>query len=343
MEQAHGHEQGGEQLGVAIVAYRSADIIADCLTSLAASHDARLRIVVLDNASDDATVERIREWAAAQPEGYTFAEGAVGEIACARADLTLLRSAVNGGFAYGTNRCLEVLLADPALQLFWLVNPDARARPDTARHYLDAGADGAFALMGGRTVFAGQPQIVQTDGGRVSLWTGKCTSVNWGRPAAQAQVPAAATLDYITGANCVASRRFIDHAGLMREEYFLYYEEVDWALRRGDLPLRVVPQAVVEHLGGTAIGSAGIGRGPSAFSAYFSFRNRIRFLRRFNPWAVPLGLGSVVLKALHWLAQRAPGAAGAALAGALGLAPPASVRAILSPEALARALAPPAR
>ena len=245
----------------------------------------------------------------------------------------MLRAPVNGGFAYATNRALEVLLADPALDLFWVLNPDARAAPDAAAHYARAGADGNFALMGGRTLFAAHDNLVQTDGGRVSRFTGLCSSVNWNVPLAEAPLPDAASLDFITGANLVASRRFCDQAGLMREDYFLYYEEVDWAQRRGDLPLRFVPEAVVTHHGGTSIGTGSVGRRPSPFANYFNHRGRMRFMLRFNPLMLPVGVAYGMAKAAQLLLLGAGDEARALLAGMFGLGPPAQVRATLSPDA----------
>jgi len=331
-------------LGVAIVTFQSAQIIGDCLSSLAASQSVRFKAVVLDNASTDDTLAVIRKWAAAQPAGFRYEEAELGAITTPRADLTVLRSPVNGGFAYGTNCCLKLLLTDPALGMFWLLNPDARPRPDTARHYVAAAREGPFGLLGGRTVFADNPHIIQTDGGRVSRWTGTCTSVNGGADVAQVVMPQPATLDYCTGANMVASRLFVEQCGLMPEDYFLLYEEVDWAMRRGDLSLRVVPQAVVEHLGGTSIGTGIRGRRSSPFAQYFSFRNRMRFLRRFSPASVPLGIAYGLLKAVQLLAvYRAPDEAWAVVAGSVGLGPPASVRARLDPAAQALAFGPAAR
>ena len=334
----------GPVMGVAIVTFQSAEIVGDCLASLAASLSARFKVVVLDNASSDGTLAAIRNWANTQPAGFTFEEAELGSISEARADLTVLRSPVNGGFAYGTNHCLKLLLADPALDLFWLLNPDARARPDAARHYIAAASEGPFGLLGGRTVFADDPHIIQTDGGRVSRWTGTCTSVNRGEDAAQVAMPEADTLDYCTGANMVVSRLFVDRCGLMPEDYFLFYEEVEWALRRGNLALRVVPLAIVEHLGGTSIGTGIVGRRSSPFAQYFSFRGRVRFLRRCFPASVPLGIVYGLLKAAQLLTvNRAPVEAWAVLAGSLGLAPPASVRRRLDPAAQALAFGRTAR
>ncbi|QIG54015.1 glycosyltransferase family 2 protein [Altererythrobacter sp. BO-6] len=317
-------------IGVAITTYCAAGFIGRCLASLRASQGVRLKVVVVDNCSPDMTCEAIRAWAAEHLGDGEFAEGTEGMTT---AWLTLLRAPVNGGFARGTNMALRVLLADPGIALFWLLNPDCEVNPGAALAYARAGADGNFALMGGRTVFAGRPGTIQSDGGRVSRLTGRCVSVNARADAALAPPPDAATLDYFTGANCVASRRFVETCGLLPEEYFLFYEEVDWALRRGSLPLRYVPGAVVRHVGGSAIGTGTIERRSSPLAAYFSFRNRIRFVRRWNPLAQPLALASglahpVRLAAVGDLAQ-----AHATLAGVLQFTPPHAVRQLIASEA----------
>ena len=43
------------------------------------------------------------------------------------------------------------------------------------------------------------------------------------------------SMSYVSGASFYATRDFIKTVGLMREEYFLYCEDVDWCLRRRNL------------------------------------------------------------------------------------------------------------
>jgi GT2 family glycosyltransferase len=38
-------------------------------------------------------------------------------------------------------------------------------------------------------------------------------------------------VDYAIGASLLASREFVEDVGLMNEEYFLYYEELDWSIQ----------------------------------------------------------------------------------------------------------------
>lgn len=328
-------------LGVAIVTFHSSDVIGACLDSLFASQGVALRVAVTDNASGDDTLAVIRAWAeeqGARDPAFSFAELPASAAAHPAAMLTLLRSDFNGGYGYGVNAGLRLLMGDPALSLFWVLNPDCVVPPGTAAAYVRAGADGAFALMSGRTVYCEEPDRIQSDGGRVSRWTGVCSSVNTGLARVGTARPDAATIDYFTGGNVVASRRFIERAGPMPEGYFLYYEEVDWAMRRGDLPLRLAEDALVQHHVGTAIGSGTDSRRASPLSNYFNFRNRIRFLRRHRPWAIPFGLAHAVAKAGQLALQGAPAEAKAALAGSFGLPPPTAVRARIAPGR-ARALA----
>lgn len=321
-------------IGVAIVTFNSADVILDCLDSLFASRDAVLRVVVTDNCSSDETVPLIRDWAQRRTEAdeaFSFAEVDTANRAAPSAALTLLRSDFNGGYAHGVNAGLSLLLRAHELGLFWILNPDCEATPEAAARYLDHGADGKFALMCGRTLYREPPGLIQTDGGRVNRWTGVCSSVNAGRAPDLTAMPDVASIDFVTGANLVASRPFIECAGLMSEDYFLYYEEVDWAFRRGDLPLRLVEDVIVYHHGGTSIGSGTASRRASPFAWYFNTRNRIRFLRRHRPLAVPFALAHALAKAGQLLLQRAPAEAHAVLCGALSLPPPAAVRSRIAP------------
>ena len=321
-------------LGVAIVAFHSADVILPCLDSLFASRGVMLRVVVTDNASDDETVALLRDWASRRVAGdaaFSFVELPADTLEQPTATLTLLRSECNGGYAFGVNAGLRLLLRDPALALFWVLNPDCVVPPETAARYAECGADGNFALMSGRTIYCEAPALIQTDGGRVNRWTGVCSSVNAGLPPAGTPLPDPATLDFMTGGNLVASRRFIARAGLMTEDYFLYYEEVEWAFRRGDLPLRIAEGALVRHHGGTAIGSGTASRRATPFANYFNTRNRLRFLRRNRPWAIPFGLTHAVAKAGQLALAGAGAEAQAVLAGAFDRPPPTAIRDRVAP------------
>jgi GT2 family glycosyltransferase len=131
----------------------------------------------------------------------------------------------------------------------------------------------------------------------------------------------------------VASRQFIEMVGPLREDYFLYYEEVDWAFRRGGLPLRTCPEAVVHHHGGTSIGTGDINRRASAFANYFNFRNRLRFLARFAWPALPVAYVYSMAQIARLVLTGSGREAVGALRGLHQLRPPREVADRIAPEA----------
>jgi GT2 family glycosyltransferase len=345
-------------IGVVIVTYNSEDVILGCLRSLMAA-PVPLRIVVVDNASDDATCPRLRAWAAGRqpvdlPPGLPFvlpappacvplAEGTARDLPAVAAPgtVSLLHSGANRGFAGGVNLGLAQLARDPSITHFWVLNPDSVVPPESVVALAaDLATGGAFALLGGRVNYLEQPDRIQVDGGTLNRLTGVTGNIHLHRRHADTPPPDVAQIDFIMGASMVASRAFYDAVGPMREDYFLYYEEVDWALRRGALPLRYCPGLVVYHWAGASIGSPAPGRRASAFSLYFKHRSRMMFLRRFQPWSMPVGLLYALAKAAQIAGQGDRAGAGALLRGAFGLAPPRAVQARLDRAGPPRAQTP---
>ncbi len=335
-EQDETTETAKTPISVIVVTYCSEDIIEACLDSLLASSGASLRVAVCDNASPDESAALVVQWA--KRRGVSFSETEAGARAPVDGDLpwlTLLRVPSNLGFAGGVNVGLTWFLSRPEIGLFWVLNPDSVVEPGTAAAYVrHAEEAGPFALMGGRTQYLEPPGYVQSDGGRIRRWTGGvCYNVNQGLLPAEATPPAAESLDFLSGANVVASRAFIQAAGLLQEDYFLYYEEVDWAFRRGALPLVTCPEAVVHHHGGTTIGSGSITRLGSAFANYFNFRNRMRFVARFAWPMLPAAYVYSMLQIFKLLLAGGGRPAAGAVRGLHQLPPPREVADRIAPDA----------
>lgn len=328
-------------IGVIIVAFQSADVIGECVASLLASQGAELRVVVADNFCTDDSVAVVR--AAAAAAGVAYAEYPAAQAAGLAfeqiAPVTVLRGSANRGYGGGCNMGLQALIPHREFDLFWILNPDCVVMPDTAAAYRRAAdAGGVFGLMGGRTLYREAPHRVQSDGGRVRRWTGIGVNVNSGQLPDAVTMPDPATLNFISGANMVASRAFVDQVGLMAEDYFLYYEELDWAARRGDLPFRLCAEAIVHHHGGTTIGSGTLSRAAGPFANYFTYRNRFRFVMRFMPAMLPFSwVWSMAVAVRMLLRGEGWARAEAAVRGFHQLPPSAAVRERLSPAAAALA------
>lgn len=326
--------QGPAPMAVVIVTYNSADVIEDCLDSLLASEGADLRVIVVDNKSPDNSIETVVTWASRN--GLDINDVEVGSAQAPRSELpwlTLLRSPLNKGFAGGVNEGLRWALPHKEIDLFWILNPDCMVEPQTARAFVDCAArSGEFSLMGGRVVYPPPVGLIQSDGGRIKVW-GACYSVNQGLSEVDAVTPDLASLDFIAGANMVASRPFIETKGMMREDYFLYYEEVDWAERRGSLPLAWCKEGRIAHHVGTSIGSGSHGRKASPLSEYFNNRNRMWFVWRHRRSATLAAFAGSLARGVKMSLKGDTKAAWSAILGACLLPPPRDVADKIAPEA----------
>ncbi|MGL4489887.1 MAG: glycosyltransferase family 2 protein [Rhizobiaceae bacterium] len=329
--------------GVVIVTFNSSDVILDCLESLLAAENVRLAIVVVDNASTDGTPGLLRDWAAGRLNWQPPDDLPLPLEPCAKPvkindqpviaeshTLALLQTGLNGGFAFGVNSGLAALAKLACIDRFWVLNPDSIVPSMVPLALATAsGSSGDFSLMGGRLLYLETPEKIQMDGGYIDWRTGVTKNVNQYAPANSAP-PDASSFDFITGASMVVSRRFYETVGPMQEDYFLYYEEVDWALRRGEMPLAYCPDAVVYHRAGTSIGSASATRKASPLSLYFKHRARIMFLRRFSPLSLPLGFAFSLAKAGQLVLQRDLEGAVALMRGSLRLSSPIPIPNVLS-------------
>lgn len=81
---------------------------------------------------------------------------------------------------------------------------------------------------------------------------------------------------YAHGAAMMIPRRVLDEVGPMSEDFFLYYEELDWCerIRRAGWQVWMQPQAHVFHKESLTVGKLG------TLKTFYLTRNRILFMRR---------------------------------------------------------------
>jgi len=108
-------------------------------------------------------------------------------------------------------------------------------------------------------------------------------------------------MNYVEGASMLVSRQFLDEVGLLCEDYFLYFEEADWAIRaKGRFSLGYAPLSIVYHKVGGSIGTSSNPATMSYTSDYFNIHNRLQFTRRFYLAALPtvwlVIVGSLLLR-----------------------------------------------
>jgi N-acetylglucosaminyl-diphospho-decaprenol L-rhamnosyltransferase len=222
-------------IGIVVVTYNSGEVIDGCLDACRqAAPDAR--VVVVDNASADDTVERVKRWSAVE----------------------LIANPANRGFAGGVNQGVAALDCPAVL----ILNPDTR--PVAGLQELEQSvANKDVGAAAGRLIgFDSQQQhgfniralpsamtLVFEVLGVNRLWPSN--PVN--RRYRQRTPETGADVEQPAGAFLMLKRSAWVELGGFDESFFpIWFEDVDYCKRLRDYGFRVrfVPEAVARHQGG---------------------------------------------------------------------------------------------
>jgi GT2 family glycosyltransferase len=240
--------------------------------------------------------------------------------------LVFIDAGRNRGFAGGVNIGVRFALTNAAVRYVWVLNNDTIVAPDCLSRMVRRMADSpAAGMCGSRILYYYQSDRVQVLGGaRFRPWRGTSSLIGSLRSAAEAVDPQEVerSLDHLSGASMLVARKFLEDVGLMDEGYFLYFEEMDWAMRgKGRYRLAYADDAVVYHKEGASIGSSHQRAKSSALSSFFMVRSRLRFTRRFYPWALPSVVAFSALLALRALVEGQREQAKAMWSALIGVSP----------------------
>ncbi len=223
-------------LSIVVVSYNVRDLLAQCLLSLdgQAQHLAT-EIFVVDNASHDGSAAMVRE---KFPRAH------------------LIENAENRGFAAANNQAFPLTRGRYVLML----NPDTQVKPgalETLVQFMDAHSQAG--ACGGK-LFYGDGSLQQSAfrfPTLAQIWL-DFFPVNWrltnsrlnGRyPRAWYDAVRPFAIDHPLGADFLVRRETAVQVGWLDDQFFIYCEEIDWAMRikRAGWQIWCVPQAEIIH------------------------------------------------------------------------------------------------
>ncbi len=255
----------------------------NCISSVLLSDYPHFEIAIVDNASIDDSVVRIR---AAYP---TMA------LICAHENL---------GYAAGNRLALDYAQKQDA-DLFWILNNDCTVEHDTLSLLVESFRQHGAALYGSTPLLTagdvtrpglksyglnrnGQPDLTN-----VLPWN-KMTLEQYQSVVKEQRVA------NLNGASLLIPLAIIKTYGFLNERFFMYWEDIEYCLRmaREGIPSIIVPRSFVHH---SKIGSyrenPGIG---AILSNYYSTRNKLVVLRGYVGTKHYLAIASNELKRLFY-------------------------------------------
>ena len=148
-----------------------------------------------------------------------------------------------------------------------------------------------MGICGSTLLYYNNAQIIQTcGGGTYNKWFGVSRHIGaFGNIKAPINTKSVeAKMDYVVGASMLISKILLNDVGIMSEDYFLYFEDIDWSTRaKNNYILGYAPDSIVYHKEGESSGAGRNSKQKSMLSDYYSIRGRLLFTRKFTPFALP--------------------------------------------------------
>ncbi len=234
-----------DEVAVAIVNFNGGELLARCLAALAAQSYRDFRVIIVDNASSDRSLEAVHEYP----------------------DIQVIQLDRNVGFAAGNNIAIG---ASAGCRWIATLNPDAFPAPDWLERFIAATeANPQYAFFGCYMTAADEEGYMDGTGDVYHV-----SGFVWRRDHGVAVDRATVSAGEIF-APCAAAALYradiLREAGGFDESYFCYLEDVDLGFRLRLLGYRCgyAPDAVVAHWGSAITGRR------SEFSLYYGHRNLV--------------------------------------------------------------------
>ena len=248
-----------------IVNWNQRDLLLEAVESVVNSSYADVKVIVVDNASSDGSVDAVQQ---------------------ALPAVEMIVNDRNLGFAEGANQGLDLAIKE-GIEYVLFLNNDATMDAEAIAMLIellerkpDAAAIAPYIFYYDRR------DVIWYGGGEVSLWRGRIGH-RFLRRSFNADKHKAAATDYLTGCAFVARTEVLKSLGGFDTSIYLYSEDVDLSLklRKGGWQLWVQPDAKAYHRISVTSGGE-----LSPFKAFHRARSNAVIAKRWAEWWVFLTL-----------------------------------------------------
>ena len=304
------------KVGIVILNWNNLVDTIECLRSILALEYTNYYIYVVDNGSSDDSIAGIKKWCndkfATSHLKYTFVDISSG---CSflpprePALCSIIHLNENLGYAGGNNYGIRFALAQ-GCQYVWILNNDTVVDKSSLSLLVNAASNTKnIGVYGSSLLDFEKRETLQCLGGGKFNWLTTRNSYFCSGLHINDAIQIGCfdrSINYISGASMFIPADVINRVGLISEDYFLYYEELDYAqrCRRIGYGLDVVRRSFVYHKFGSTLGSSLNTVQRSKTSVFYGTRGAILSVAKYKPYLLPLAIFIRLASALFFIYKK---------------------------------------
>lgn len=202
---------------VILVNYGNWDDTIECYESIKKNTFRNYNVITVDVANKNGSFQKLNDWHKNNIEQFH-----------------LLRLDENKGFAYANNFAVNYADGNLQAEFIWILNNDtiidAEALEALIEYYEKHSQTDKIGFIGSKIMEYESPEIIQTVGGSFNKKTGYSVLIGKGETDKEQYDNITLKPDYVIGASMFFHIDLLKEIGFMPEDYFLYYEDIDWCL-----------------------------------------------------------------------------------------------------------------
>jgi GT2 family glycosyltransferase len=243
-----------KRVSIVTVNFNQPQVTEDLLKSLEEVNTyIELEIIVVDNGSK---TNPVPAWEAKYPH------------------IKFIRSDANTGFAGGNNIGIQEATGD----YLFLINNDTEVTPNLiGKLVAKLDENPKIGMISPKIHYFDHPGMLQYTGyTQMNYYTARNACIGQFETDRGQYDSLTGVTGYAHGAAMMIKREALEKAGVMSENYFLYYEELDWCerIKKAGYEIHVDLSALIYHKESVSVGKR------TALKEFFMNRNRILFIRK---------------------------------------------------------------
>lgn len=292
---------------IVVLNWNSAQNTIQCVKSLLhLNKHHEIKILICDNDSKEYSYQEIHDYLISSVSSSFIAINESDVANCVIKEnikTVLIKNNKNYGYAGGNNVGLRLALKQENMQYCWVLNNDTEVAIDALDHLVSKmQSDSNIGLCGSRLVDFETKKNVQALGGVINPWL--CTTKELGSELfiddSVNELEWENKIDFVVGASLFFSKISLQKVGLLCEDYFLYFEEVDYCnrLKNNGLKVGVASKSIVFHEQGSST------KNLSEIADYCQVKNRLLISKKFYSNKYLIVKASLILVILNRLKRR---------------------------------------
>jgi len=244
-----------KKLAIIIVNWKQYDLTKKCLLSINKTKFNNYKIILVDNESSEKKLNVLLN---------DFN------------NLKVIQNKLNLGFGVANNQAINYAL-DNNYDYVMLLNNDTEVDQNFISPLINC--------IENNNSIAGVQPLIMNYNKRDLIWSaGGYINKFFGNTTTNKSLEKKLNLDWITGCCMLLKTEVIKKTKLFDENFFAYYEDVDWSLRIKDLgySLQLVETSLIYHHGSISSNNSTSEGRLSAYVHYLNFKNHIYFLRKHS-------------------------------------------------------------